>query len=103
MVVVSENAHNSWTAGYIWIKFCVLIYFNIIQLLVRGDEALPSIILAGQSILVKMLITLEPHHIFWSNFAYLYIFEISRENDKENKKNISHPWIWPRIVYIVLY
>ena len=29
-----------------------------------GCEGLPSIILAGQCILVKMLITLEPHGIF---------------------------------------
>ena len=26
----SENAHNSWTAWYILIKFCILIHFNII-------------------------------------------------------------------------
>ena len=31
----------------------------------NGDEGLPSIILAGQGILVNMLITLEPH-----GFAY---------------------------------
>ena len=45
----------------------------------NGDEALSSIILAGQGILVKMLITLEPH----LNFAYEYIFLIGRENDEE--------------------
>ena len=28
----------------------------------------------GYGQLVKMLITLDPHGIFWSNFAYLYIF-----------------------------
>ena len=27
----------------------------------KGDKASPSIILAGQALLVKMLITLEPH------------------------------------------
>ena len=27
-----------------------------------GDEALPSTILAGRGLLVKMLIILEPHH-----------------------------------------
>ena len=30
----------------------------------NGDEASPSIILAGRGLLVKMLITLEPHGIF---------------------------------------
>ena len=39
----------------------------------NGDEASPSIILAGRAPLVKMLITLEPHGIFSSNFACLYI------------------------------
>ena len=39
----------------------------------NGDKASPSIKLAGQSILVKMLLTLELQGIFWSNFAYYYI------------------------------
>ena len=39
----------------------------------NGDEALPSIILAGRVLLVKMLITLEPHDIFASNFE-TYVF-----------------------------
>ena len=43
----------------------------------NGDEASPSIILAGQALLVKMLITLEPHGIFASNFVYLCIFTLS--------------------------
>ena len=43
----------------------------------NGDEALPSISLAGRGQLVIMLITLEPHGIFWSNFAYLYIETLS--------------------------
>ena len=30
----------------------------------NGGEALPSIILAGQGLLVNMLINLEPHGIF---------------------------------------
>ena len=37
------------------------------------DEALLSISPAGRGQLVKMLTTLEPHGIFGSNFAYLYI------------------------------
>ena len=43
----------------------------------KGDEASPNIILAGQAILVKMLITLEPHGIFGSNFVYLCILTLS--------------------------
>ena len=35
----------------------------------KCDEASPSIILAGQALLVKMIITLEPHGIFGSNFV----------------------------------
>ena len=38
-----------------------------------GDEASPSIILACLARLVKMLITLVPHSIFCSNFAYLCV------------------------------
>ena len=31
----------------------------------NGDEGLPSIILVGQGLLVKMLLPLEPHGIFF--------------------------------------
>ena len=37
------------------------------------DKGLLSIISAGCGQLVKMLISLEPHGIFGSNFAYLFI------------------------------
>ena len=40
----------------------------------KGDKASPSIILAGQVLLVKMLLTLEPCCVFGSNFEYLCIF-----------------------------
>ena len=40
------------------------------------EEASPSIILAGRALLVKMFITLEPHGIFGSNFAYLCILTL---------------------------
>ena len=30
----NKNAHNSWTACYILFKFCILLYFNIVQPLV---------------------------------------------------------------------
>ena len=43
-----------------------------------SDEASPSIILAGQALLVKMLITLEPQGIFGSNFVHLCILTLSR-------------------------
>ena len=43
----------------------------------KGDEASPSIILAGRALWVKMLITLEPFGIFCSNFVYLCIFTLS--------------------------
>ena len=46
--------------------------------MLNGDEASPSIILAGQSLFVKMLITLEPRGAFGSNFAYLCILTLSR-------------------------
>ena len=39
----------------------------------KCDEASPSIILVGQALFVKMLITLEPDGIFGSNFVYLCI------------------------------
>ena len=37
----------------------------------NDDEASPSIILAGNALLVKMLITLEPRGAFDSSFSYL--------------------------------
>ena len=40
----------------------------------KCDEASPSIILAGQALLSKILITLEPHGIFCSIF-YTYVFK----------------------------
>ena len=43
----------------------------------KGDEALLSIIPAGRGQLVKMLIALKPHGIFWSNFVYRYILKQS--------------------------
>ena len=43
----------------------------------KGGKASPSTILAGRALLVKMLITLEPHGIFGSNFEYLRILTLS--------------------------
>ena len=41
--------------------------------MLNGDEGLPSIILAGRGLLVKMLITLEPHVLFYSIKIYIII------------------------------
>ena len=38
----------------------------------KGDEASPSIILAGRALMAKMLITLEPRFAFGSNFEYFF-------------------------------
>ena len=43
----------------------------------NGNEALLSISSTGCGQLLKMPITLEPHGIFRSNFAYLYISTLS--------------------------
>ena len=43
----------------------------------KRDKASPSTILAGRALLVKMLIILEPHGIFGSNFVYLCILTLS--------------------------
>ena len=43
----------------------------------KGDEASPSISLAGRALLVKMIIILKPHCIFGSNFVYLCILTLS--------------------------
>ena len=55
-------------------------YFNFVQPLTgmkKCEEASPSSILVGPALLVKKLITLEPHGIFGSNFVYLCILELS--------------------------
>ena len=58
-----KNAHNSLTTWYILITFSILIHFNIVYCLdidagmQKGDEAWPSISLAGRGQLAKM----QPH------------------------------------------
>ena len=39
----------------------------------KGNEASSSIILAIRALLVKMIITLEPHCIFGSNWVHMYL------------------------------
>ena len=43
---------------------------------IKCDEASPSIILAGRAVLMKKIITLEPHGTFDSNFVYLCILAL---------------------------
>ena len=43
----------------------------------NGDEASPSIILAGRALLMKMLMTIEPRGIFCSSFVYYCILTLS--------------------------
>ena len=53
-------------------------YFNIAEPLVRKKVTRlhRASFLASQALLVKMLITLEPHGIFVSNFVYLCILTL---------------------------
>ena len=48
----------------------------------NGDEASPSINLAGQALLVIMLITIELHGAFGSKFAYLCILTFLATGDE---------------------
>ena len=53
--------------------------------MLNSDEASPSVISAGQALLVKMLITLGPHGIFCSDFVMLITLkphDIFRSNFK---------------------
>ena len=52
----------------------------------NGDATMQTIILAGHCLLVKMLITLEPYHMFWSILHSYTFYEKGRENDKEKKR-----------------
>ena len=70
-----ENAHNSWTAWYIWFKVCILMYIEHCQAtgMQNGDEASPRISLAGQALFMKILINDELRGIICSNFVYFCI------------------------------
>ena len=46
----------------------------------NGDKGLPSIILGGRCILVKILITVTSHGIFNQIVSYLYILTLSKHN-----------------------
>ena len=75
-----QPAHNSWATWYIWIKFCILIYFNIVQPYAIWWWGFAEHLFGlSKFFLEKILVPLEPHHIFWSHFAYLCIFETARK------------------------
>ena len=61
----------------------------------KCDEASPSIILAGQALLVKMLITLEPHGIFGSNFVYLCNLTLSSHWYEKKVTRLHRESFWP--------
>ena len=66
----------------------------------NGDEALPSIILAGRAFLVKILIILEPHGIFSSNFVYYYILFLTGNHQDFSLKKIVF-YLWPlRLIHL---
>ena len=57
----------------------------------KVDEALPSLILASRALLVKMLITLEPHVMFGSNFVYLCILILSSYWHEKSWRGFTEP------------
>ena len=62
----------------------------------NGDEASPSIILAGRTLLVKMLITLELRGIITSNFEYLCTLNIVQPLPcKNGDEAITEASFWP--------
>ena len=62
-----------------------------------GDEALLSIILAGQGILVKMLITLEPQMLVSINFCIHYTFLKLPGKMSKKRKNLIKKKYWSRL------
>ena len=60
----------------------------------KGDQASPSIILAGRALLVKMLITFEPHGIFVSNVVYLCILTLSSHWYEKNVTRLHRASFW---------
>ena len=66
----SENAHNSWIPWYNHFKFCILMYFNIVQPLSwkTVTRLHRAIILAGRALLVKL------HHNSWTPWYICFKF-----------------------------
>ena len=72
--------------------FCsIFVYYCILTFptagMRTGDEASPSIILAGRALLVKMLITLETCGIFWFKL-YIQMYSNSMQNGEEASPSI---------------
>ena len=66
----------------------------------KDDEASPNIILTGQALLVKMLITLKLHGILSSNFVDLCILTLSSHwYEKSDEASPSN--IWSGRVFLV--
>ena len=64
-------------------------YFNIVQQLVfKTVTRLHRASFWGRALLVKMLINLEPHGIFCSNFVYYCILTLSSRNSDEASPSI---------------
>ena len=61
----------------------------------KGDEASPSIILAGRAFLVKMLITLELYGIFGSNCVYSCILTLSSHWYEKKLMRFHRASFWP--------
>ena len=55
------------------------------------DDALLSISPTGRDQLVKMIITLQPHCIFGSNYAYFYLFYLCPATSAWVCKTVTTP------------
>ena len=78
---INLEPHGIFGSNFVYL--CIYTYTYFLTLSSRWyekkcDEASLSIILAGQALLVKMLITLEPHGIFGSKFVYLQVLAFSK-------------------------
>ena len=59
----------------------------------NGDKTLPSTILAGRGLLLKMLRLLLIRTIYFYQIFHTYtFFEIGKENDKAKKEKNSYAW-----------
>ena len=69
-----------------FVNLCILTLSS--QWYKKCDEGSPSIILAGQALMVKMLITLEPDGIF-IQILYTYVFKHFRATDMKKVDDAS--------------
>ena len=71
-MLITLEPHGIFGSNFVYL--CILVlsrHWN--DGMKKCNESSPSIILAGRALLVKMLITFEPHAIFGSNFVYTCI------------------------------